>query len=338
METAAQPAWYGWSSASSCTLLPRTDPKAVDKSASLQESICLWRATAVIFQETRATPAVEPTVTKAQESPQIMLRVLSSFKGVTPTSVEQWHREGEWWIRHDKTTKSLARLRMDAIKALQWGLPALTAKPEWKDSNTLHITSGLGPPIFDVAEGYVLFEPGQITCRVRFKLPLASFLLKDKTLSDVGAMALDVAGKPFDSKEVFIVHGHSENARAQLKALLTALGLQPVILSEQTHHGRTIIEELEHYSKTCSFAIVLMTPDDVVGEAAEKSLRRARQNVILELGWFMGRLGRENVILMSQGEVELPSDVHGVLYLPFKTDLHEVAAEISRQLRDVGLL
>jgi predicted nucleotide-binding protein len=60
--------------------------------------------------------------------------------------------------------------------------------------------------------------------------------------------------------------------------------------------------------------------------------------VILELGSFMGRLDRENVILMSQGEVELPSDVHGVLYLPFKTDLHEVAAEISQQLRDVGLL
>jgi hypothetical protein len=255
-----------------------------------------------------------------------------------PTSVEQWHQEGEWWIRRDKTTKSLARLRMDAIKELHWGLSALTAKPVWEDANTLHITSGFGPSIFDIAEGYVLFAPGLITCKVRFKLPFASFLLKEKTLSDVGAMALDVAGKPFDSKEVFIVHGHNQNAREQLKALLSAVGLQPIILSEQTHRGRTIIEELEHYSKTCSFAIVLVTPDDVVGDSPDRFFQRARQNVILELGWFMGRLGRENVVLISQGEVELPSDVHGVLYLPFKTDLHEVAAAISQQLRDVGLL
>jgi predicted nucleotide-binding protein len=164
-----------------------------------------------------------------------------------------------------------------------------------------------------------------------------SFLLKTKTLADVGAMALEVAGTPLHSKEVFIVHGHSETVPLQLKSLLSALGLRPVILNEQTHRGRTIIEELEHYSTTCSFAFILMTPDDIAGNAETKS-RRARQNVILELGWFMGRLGRENVMLISQGEIELPSDVLGILYLPFKTNVHEVAAEISKQLRDVGLL
>jgi len=227
---------------------------------------------------------------------------------------------------------------MDAVKALQWGLSALFSKPEWKDPNTLHITSGVGPALFDIAEGYVSFEEGQITCKVRFKWPLSSFILKDKTLSDVGAMAIEVAGTPFDSKEVFIVHGHNETVKAQLKSLLSALGLQPIILSEQTHRSRTIIEELEYCATTCSFAVVLMTPDDVAGDDEFKSLRRARQNVIMELGWFMGRLGRENVIVISQGEIELPSDVHGILYLPFTTDIHEVSAEISKQLRDVGLL
>lgn len=255
-----------------------------------------------------------------------------------PKRTLQWYQDGEWWVRHDRTTKSFARLRIDAIKALQWGLPALFSKPEWKDSNTLHITSGVGPSFFDVAEGYVSFEESLITCRVRFKWPFISFVLKDKTLSDVGTMAVEVAGTPFDSKEVFIVHGHNETVKTQLKGLLSALGLQPIILSEQTHHGRTIIEELEYYAATCSFAFVLMTPDDIAGEGEEKAFRRARQNVVLELGWFMGRLGRGNVILVSHGEVELPSDVHGILYLPFKTDIHEVSTEISRQLRDVGLL
>jgi predicted nucleotide-binding protein len=228
---------------------------------------------------------------------------------------------------------------MEAVKALQWGISGMFSKPEWKDPNTLHITSGVGPALFDIAEGYVFMEQGRITCKLRFKWPFLSLFLKEKTLSDVGTMATEVAGStPYGSKEVFIVHGHCETAKSQLKSLLAALGLQPIVLSEQTHLGRTIIEELEYYSTICSFAFVLMTPDDMASNGETKSLRRARQNVILELGWFMARLGRQNVILMSQGEVELPSDVLGVLYLPFKTDVHEVAAEISRQLRDVGLL
>ena len=250
----------------------------------------------------------------------------------------QWYRSGEWWIRHDRTTKSLARLRRDAIKALQWGLSALFSKPEWKDSNTLYITSGLGPSLLDIAEGYVFMDPGRITCKLRFKWPFLSILLKEKTLADVGAMAIEVAGTTHDSKEIFIVHGHSEAAKSQLKNLLSGLGLEPIILSEQTHRGRTLIEQLEYHSTTCSFAFVLMTPDDIASTGETKSLRRARQNVILELGWFMARLGRENVVLISQGEIELPSDVLGILYLPFKTDVHEVAAEISKQLHDVGLV
>ncbi len=251
--------------------------------------------------------------------------------------VGQWYQDGEWWVRHETTTKSFPRLRMEAVKVMQWGLSALFCKPEWKDHNTLHITAGFGPALFDAVEGYVLMEEGQFTCKVRFKWPFLSFFIKDKTLADVGAMCVEVAGTPLGSKEIFVVHGHNEEAKSQLKKLLSALGLQPVILSEQTHRGRTIMEELDYWSRTCSFAIVLMTPDDP-GSGEAKSLLRARQNVILELGWFMGRLGRENVILISQGEIELPSDVLGVLYLPFKTNVHEVAAEISRQLRDVGLL
>jgi hypothetical protein len=255
-----------------------------------------------------------------------------------PNRSGQWYQEGEWWIRHDSTTKSFARLRMEAIKALQWGFSALFSKPEWKNSNTLYITSGIGPSLFNIVEAYVLIEQGRITSKLRFTWPLISFFLKDKTLSDVGAMAIEVAGRPPDSKEVFIVHGHSETAKTQLKELLAGLGLQPIVLSEQTHRGRTIIEELEHYSTTSAFAFILLTPDDKGSDGEVKSLRRARQNVILELGWFMARLGRENVILMSQGEIELPSDVLGILYLPFKENVHEVAAEISKQLRDVGLL
>ena len=254
--------------------------------------------------------------------------------------VGHWYQEAGWWIRHDKTTKSFARLRIDAIKALQWGMSAIFSKPEWKDSKTLRVTSGVGPDWLAVVEALVSFEEGQITSKLRFRWPFVNFILQDKTLSDVGAMAIEVAGmrSPADSKEIFIVHGHADTAKTQLKSLLSALGLQPIVLNEQPNSGRTIIEKLEYWSATCSFAFVLMTPDDIGGGGEAASLRRARQNVILELGWFMGKLGRENVILISQGDIELPSDVLGVLFLPFKNDLHEVAAEITRQLRDVGML
>ena len=248
-----------------------------------------------------------------------------------------WYQEDEWWIRHDRTSKSLARIRIEAVKALQWGLSGIFSKPEWKDANTLQITSGLGPAFLDIVEGLVSIKEGVITSKVRFKWPFLSLILKEKTLADVGAMAVEVAGTPPDSKEVFIVHGHHEAATSQLKNLLSSLGLQPIILSEQTHRGRTIMEELERYSTTCSFAFVLMTPDDAASGNAEK-LRRARQNVIFELGWFMARLGRENVLLLSHGKIELPSDIGGILYLPFTTDVNEVAAEISKQLHDVGLV
>lgn len=240
-----------------------------------------------------------------------------------------WYRDGEWWVRHERTTKAFARLRLEATRALQWGLSALFSVHYW-DGPTLRISS-------PGTQGEVHLEEGYLTCKVRFTWPLMETILKDKTLSDVGAMMIEVAGAPVGSKEVFIVHGHSDEPKSQLKKLLGAFGLQPVILSEQTHRGRTIMEELEYYANTCSFAFVLMTPDDVAGGEL-KSSRRARQNVILELGWFMGRLGRENVILLSQGELELPSDILGVLYLPFKENVHEVAAEISKQLRDVGLI
>ena len=94
---------------------------------------------------------------------------------------------------------------MEAIKALQWGISALFSRPEWKDPNTLHIASGFFGDWLDIAEGYVYIEEGRITCKVRFKWPLMSLVLREKTLSDVGAMAVEVAGRPFDSKEVFIV-------------------------------------------------------------------------------------------------------------------------------------
>jgi predicted nucleotide-binding protein len=112
-------------------------------------------------------------------------------------------------------------------------------------------------------------------------------------------------------KDVFIVHGHDQAIKEQVSRFIMSLGLRPIIVSQQPSAGRTIIEQLEVYSKNIRFAVVLLTPDEV-----SQGRFRARQNVIFELGYFIGKLGRERVCVLYKENVELPSDFHGVLYVP----------------------
>ncbi|HEX3697630.1 MAG TPA: nucleotide-binding protein [Polyangia bacterium] len=119
-----------------------------------------------------------------------------------------------------------------------------------------------------------------------------------------------------NTRRVFVVHGHDEEAKLATARFLEKLQLDPVVLSEQPNEGRTIIEKFEHHADV-SYAIVLLTPDDVgAPEEAPDVLRpRARQNVMLELGYFIGRLGRSRDCALYKDGVELPSDLHGVLYV-----------------------
>jgi len=124
-----------------------------------------------------------------------------------------------------------------------------------------------------------------------------------------------------DSNRVFIVHGHDNAAKEGTARFLEKLGLQPIILHEQPSGGRTIIEKFEMFSRSASFAVVLLTPDDV-GAVSSNSANlqpRARQNVVLELGYFMGRLGRDRVCALYSGGIELPSDYQGVIYVEMDT-------------------
>lgn len=118
------------------------------------------------------------------------------------------------------------------------------------------------------------------------------------------------------ANKVFIVHGHDEGARETTARFIEKLNLTPVILHEQANGGRTVFEKLEHHSDV-DFAVVLLTPDDIGGSAAEKDKvnPRARQNVILELGYFVGKLGRDHVCALHKGPIELPSDIVGVVYV-----------------------
>jgi predicted nucleotide-binding protein len=117
------------------------------------------------------------------------------------------------------------------------------------------------------------------------------------------------------SRRVFVVHGHDDGLKETVARFLSKLDLQPVILHEQPNRGRTVVEKFEEHSDV-AFAVVLFTPDDVghcVGKADEIK-PRARQNVVLELGFFMSALGRERVCILYKRGVEVPSDYAGVLY------------------------
>lgn len=116
--------------------------------------------------------------------------------------------------------------------------------------------------------------------------------------------------------KIFLVHGHDEAALQETARFLEKLDQEVIILREQTNQGRTIIEKFEDYADV-GFAIVLLTSDDKGGPKsvdAQSQKPRARQNVIFEFGYFIGRLGRNRVCALYRPDVEIPSDYSGVLY------------------------
>lgn len=147
--------------------------------------------------------------------------------------------------------------------------------------------------------------------------------------------------QPKTKTNVFVVYGHDTSARTQLEAMLLRWGLQPLILDQLPSEGQTIIEKLEAFTEDVGFAVVLATPDDEghrVNHPDEKALR-ARQNVVLELGMLLAKLGRRRVaILIKQSEkVERPSDIQGLIYIPFKEDLaKEVGVLLAKEMTAQG--
>jgi predicted nucleotide-binding protein len=138
-------------------------------------------------------------------------------------------------------------------------------------------------------------------------------------------------------KRVFIVHGHDEAAKESVARLLEKLNLDPIILHEQPNRSRTVIEKFEDYSDV-GFAVVLLTPDDVgaANEEVDNLKPRARQNVLFELGFFIGKLDRKRVCALHKGNVEILSDFSGVLW----TALDEEGAwrlKLGKEIRTAGL-
>ena len=134
----------------------------------------------------------------------------------------------------------------------------------------------------------------------------------------------------------FIVHGHDENPKLALKNYLqnTLRWPEPVILAEKPSGGKTIIEKFEDHSQTIDVVFVLLTPDDMGSLVGGLSAARARQNVVFELGYFVGKFGRTSgrVILLQKGDLELPSDLAGVIYIDISNGVEATGEKIRKEV------
>ncbi|MFO7915036.1 MAG: nucleotide-binding protein [Candidatus Krumholzibacteriales bacterium] len=137
---------------------------------------------------------------------------------------------------------------------------------------------------------------------------------------------------------VFVVHGKDDAAKLSVARFLEKLDLDAIILHERPNKGRTIIEKFLEECAKVNYAIIILTPDDIGAsiDSREEKKARARQNVIFELGYFIGKLGREKVCALYKENIELPSDYHGVLYI--KIDPNEGwKLDLAKEMKEAGL-
>jgi len=165
--------------------------------------------------------------------------------------------------------------------------------------------------------------------------PAVAFVVK----SD-GPDALLRAVKKAFMPRIFLTHGHDTDARSAVEGLLKEVGLRGIVLQDEAGGGQPIIQKFEEHSRA-HFAIVLITPDDLGGKREDPPVLRprARQNVIFELGFFLGKLGRDRVIAMYKEEkerIELPSNYEGVQYISLDSG-GNWRSSLVRELKRAGI-
>jgi predicted nucleotide-binding protein len=163
-------------------------------------------------------------------------------------------------------------------------------------------------------------------------------LSQDSSRSPLVASAnTPIEARNVATNKVFIVYGHDVDCREQLELLLRRMKLEPVILQNLVGGGQTIIEKLEG-NLDVRYACVLLTPDDQGHPAGkpDQIRARARQNVVLELGMFLVHLGRKRVAILHKGELELPSDINGLIYIRFERRVDEIKERLGAELQEAG--
>ena len=164
--------------------------------------------------------------------------------------------------------------------------------------------------------------------------------LKDITSSVLSKIIIETKKiECTDSKKVFIVHGHDNELKNEVESFIKDLGLVPMILHKEASEGATIIEKIENHANESGFGIVLYSPCDKGGKDGESLKSRARQNVVFEHGFLIGRLGRNKTCAIIKGDIEKPNDISGLVYITH--DIYEgwkiqLCKEIKKVFNDIS--
>lgn len=151
-------------------------------------------------------------------------------------------------------------------------------------------------------------------------------------INDANEENIDLDKIKSNFSKVFIVHGHDGELKESVARMIERQGIEAIILNEKANRGLTIIEKFEENSDSAA-AICLFTADDIAKSKEESDYKvRARQNVVFETGYFMGKLGRQNVIMLADNDIEIPSDLSGVVY----TNNQYWQIEILKELNEIG--
>ncbi len=248
---------------------------------------------------------------RAELTPDEMRRAVSRFQNII-ARLEQFDPN----VIEDRDDPRITELTTAIQTAVEKTYPTNTTQYNQYINAAMIDTAGItmmGPtPIYEVREG---LQRGKADAIALIKVAIGDL---QEDLADQ-VVAADVAPAPqnkaTDKTNVFVVHGHDDAAKHEVARLIQNAGLKPIILHEQASMGKTVIEKLEKYSDV-GFAIVLLTPDDVGRAQNQNELQpRARQNVIAELFYFLGKLGRTHVCALKKGNIEIPSDIGGVIYI-----------------------
>ncbi len=161
----------------------------------------------------------------------------------------------------------------------------------------------------------------------------------DRGQTTVGSIAGDPSRALKGVMRVFVVHGHNEGVKRHVQLVLSRAlpSADVIVLHEQPSGGSsTIIEKLERYAQGLDFVVVLLTGDDQLTGPNGTPERRARQNVLLELGYFLAKVGRNRVVALHEAGIALPSDFSGVIYISYEDD-GSWRGELLKELDHAGL-
>jgi predicted nucleotide-binding protein len=178
-----------------------------------------------------------------------------------------------------------------------------------------------------------VWDKGSFNVQGKHKTEVESILASGAGIARVGRAAT--------SNKIFVVYGHDTAARSQLEAMLRRWGLDPLFLDQLPSEGQTIIEKLENYAYSVNYGVVLATPDDEGHRAnrPDEKTFRARQNVVLELGMLLAKLGRSKIAILikNPSTMERPSDIQGLVYIPFTDNLEkEVGVALAKEMAKQG--